>query len=288
MCGLCGALVGQLPTRRVQDIDALADTFVRLLLASEHRGPHATGVAWVKRDGAMQVTKEPLPARTFVQTGVFMDWLLGVDRQVTYLMGHTRWPSRGSVRNPDNNHPLVVSLRASVPMMKDCLASSQTGKQIASLALTHNGTVAQPDHHFAQMCLPRTAQVDSELLARIAQRHADEHGIDVEGFLDTLTPLEGSMSLALVATNRPDEILLLKGNMPLEVRLHRRRRLLLYASESRILDAALGDDAGWEEMPVAPGEALVINTAAIHAPRRWRFSFRGMARPSEWCRFTGE
>jgi len=286
MCGLLGAIAGE-KSRRPYEIDALADTFIRLLLASEHRGPHATGVAWVKRDGTMQVVKEPVSARAFVQTGVFMDWLLGVDRQVTYFMGHTRWPSRGSVRNPDNNHPLVVSLRASVPMMKDRQTSGQAGKQIASLALTHNGTVAQPDHHFAQMCLPRTAQVDSELLARIAQRHTSEHGIDVEGFLDALTPLDGSMSLALVATSRPDEIVLLKGNMPLDIRLHRRKRVLLYASEPRILDDAIGGDAGWENMPVVPGEALVVNTEAIHTPHRLWFTFQGMIRRSAWDRFTG-
>jgi len=286
MCGLLGAIAGQ-KSRRACDIDALADTFIRLLLASEHRGPHATGVAWVKRDGAMQVAKEPLPARAFVQTGAFMDWLLGVDRQVTYLMGHTRWPSRGSVRNPDNNHPLVVSISTSVPLMKDRQPSGQASKHTAYLALTHNGTVAQPDHHFSQMCLPRTAQVDSELLARIAQRHTGERGIDVEGFLDALTPLNGSMSLALVATSRPDEIVLVKGNMPLEIRLHRRRRVELYASESRILDAAIGDEAGWEDMPVAPGEALVINTASLHTPCRLRFTFQGMARLAAWPRFTG-
>lgn len=286
MCGLLGAIAGE-KLRRASDIDALADAFIRLLLASEHRGPHATGVAWVKRDGMMQVAKEPVPARAFVQTGVFMDWLLEVDRQVTYLMGHTRWPSRGSVRNPDNNHPLILSIHERAPMMKSRRASGWTGTPPASLALTHNGTIAKPEHVFSLMRLPRTAQVDSELLARIAQRHTGEHGIDVEGFLDTLTPLDGSMSVALVATSRPDEIVLVKGNMPLEIRIHRRKRVVLYASEPRILDAAIGSDAGWEDMPVAPGEALVINTTSIDAPRRLQFTFQGMIQRSAWDRFTG-
>lgn len=131
------------------------------------------------------------------------------------------------------------------------------------------------------------ARGDSELLARIAQRHTGEHGIDVEGFLDALTPLDGSMSLTLVATSRPNEIILLKGNMPLEIRIHRRKRVLMYASEPRILDAAIGDEAGWEEMPVASGEALAISIAAIHAPRRLRFAFEGMIRQTAWRRFTG-
>ena len=95
------------------------------------------------------------------------------------------------------------------------------------------------------------------------------------------------MSAALVATSRPDEIVLMKGNMPLDVRIHQRKRILLYASESRIINAALGDDRGWEALPVAPGDALVVNTASIDAPRRLCFTFQAMARQAAWQRYTG-
>jgi len=265
MCGLCGVIVGRQAKRQVREIDALSDTFIKLLLGSEHRGPYATGAAWVKRDGSMQVAKEPLPACAFVQSGVFLEWLLGVDRQVTYLMGHTRWPSRGSVRNAAENHPICAS----------------------PILLTHNGTITDHARHFRRLELPRTTQVDSELLARLAQHHTGQDGTNIADFLAGLSPLEGSMSAALVATSRPDEILLLKGNMPLEILLHRKRRLLLYASERRILDRVLGGEAGWEEVFLAPGEALVINATEIHAPCRWRFSFLGMARESMCQRLTG-
>jgi amidophosphoribosyltransferase len=255
MCGLCGAIIGDLKKRRVKDIEALTDTFTRLLLLSEHRGPYATGIAWVKRDRSMLVAKEPLPARTFVQSGAFLDWLLGVDRQVTYLMGHTRWPSRGNVRNPAENHPICTP----------------------PILLCHNGTIYEHAHHFSRLHLRRTTQVDSELLARIAQHHTGIAGVDITSYLDALAPLDGSMSVALAATTRPDEIILLKGNMPLEVRLHRKKRVVLYASEARILDVALDGETGWEVIPVLPGEALVFNTAAIHAPQRRVFTFSGMA-----------
>jgi hypothetical protein len=79
----------------------------------------------------------------------------------------------------------------------------------------------------------------------------------------------------------------LKGNMPLEIRVHRRKGNLLYASETRILDATIGDEAGWEEMPITHGEALVINTAVIHAPHRLRFTFQGMIRQAAWQLYTG-
>jgi glucosamine 6-phosphate synthetase-like amidotransferase/phosphosugar isomerase protein len=259
VCGLTGAIIGTHAKRRLNDIEALADVFTKLLLLSEHRGPHATGVAWVKRDGTMQVAKAPLPARQFMQSGAYINWLLGVDREITYLMGHTRWPSHGSVRNPANNHPLCLPV----------------GEDDGALLTCHNGTLVGIQRHFERLELPRTAQVDSELLARIAQRHAGSSGIDLEAVLDDYTQLDGRMSLALVATTRPEEIILLKGNMPLEVRIQPRRRLLVYASEARILDRALAGDAGWETVPLAHGEGLVVNTHTWTL-QRVPFTFQGL------------
>jgi len=270
MCGLVGLLTGRLPKRRLKDIEALTDVFTMMLLLSEHRGPHATGVAWVKRDGSMQVAKEPLPARQFVQSGAYIDWLLGVDREITYLMSHTRWPSRGSVTNPANNHPQWLPV----------------GDSGHALAVCHNGTLSAVQRHFARLGLPRTAQVDSELLARIAQRHAGTSGIDLDAMLGDFSQLDGRMSLALVVTTRPEEIILLKGNMPLEVRIQPRTRVLVYASEARILDRALTGEAGWEPLPLAHGEGLVVNTNTW-MQRRVPFTFLGLTTMAGHS-YTGE
>ncbi|HEX2950998.1 MAG TPA: hypothetical protein VHV83_15750 [Armatimonadota bacterium] len=265
MCGLCGIVIGDKARRRASEIDALIDTFTRLLLASEHRGPHATGVAWVKRDGTFHVAKEPGPARTFVQSDAYRDWHSGIDRQVSYFMGHTRWPSRGNVRNAAENHPICA----------------------APVLLTHNGTILDHRWHFTRLHLRRTTQVDSELLARIAQHHCGQKGIDVSAFLETLTSLDGSMSLALVAMTRPDEIILVKGNMPLVIRYHPGNRVLMYASESRIIDRILQHEAGWGGVALLPGEALVAQTAQLHASQRWPFTFQGMKRMVARQHFTG-
>jgi glucosamine 6-phosphate synthetase-like amidotransferase/phosphosugar isomerase protein len=238
----------------MKDIEALTDAFTAMLLLSEHRGPHATGVAWVKRDGSMRVAKEPLPARRFVQSGAYLDWLLGVDREITYLMGHTRWPSRGSTRNNEENHPLSCA---------------------PPILLTHNGTVLDHLRHTVRLRLTRTTQVDSELLARIAQRHIGPHGIDLGAMVGDLAPLDGSLSLALVATTCPDEVFLLKGNMPLEVRMQPRTRVLVYASETRILDRALAGEAGWETLPLMYGEGMVVNTHTWSL-QRVPFTFQGL------------
>jgi hypothetical protein len=119
--------------------------------------------------------------------------------------------------------------------------------------------------------------VDSELLVRLAQRHASADGLDLPAFLADIAPLEGRMSCTLVATTKPEEIILLRGNMPLEARQHRRQRLLAYASEATILARGLVD-TGWVTVPVAEGEGLVVDTHAL-ARRRVPCPVRGMSPP---------
>jgi hypothetical protein len=69
--------------------------------------------------------------------------------------------------------------------------------------------------------------------------------------------------------------------MPLEVSLHRRLKLLAYASEATILARGLTDD-GWATVPVAESEGLIVNTSDISALSRCVVTFRGsVAAPAE-------
>jgi amidophosphoribosyltransferase len=267
MCGLTGVILGKKKRTR-KELDALTDTFIKLLVSSEHRGPHATGVAWVKNDGTMDMVKEPLNAWRFVKCDDFTDWLNGIDNKVTYLMGHTRWPSRGNVKNYHENHPIWTE-----PVL-----------------LTHNGTIHEHYLHYIRLKLKHTTRVDSELLARIAQRHASDGGINMGNFIRDIELLDGSMSLAMVNVLKPDEIILMKGNMPLEVRYHKKKKLLIYASEARILDWVMVGEDGWEEVVMKPGEALVVNIHDICEPLRYQFTFKGMAVSRYYVlqRFTGD
>lgn len=237
MCGLAGVIIGE-KRRSRKELAELGETFTRLLLLSEYRGPHATGVALVKRDGAYQVVKHPLPARQFVATADYAMLLNAIDDQATVLMGHTRWPTRGSADNPLNNHPLIA------------------GQTLT----THNGHLHGVDALFRRWDLPRHAQVDSELLSQLADRHGGEAGIDLAALCEDLHHLEGHMSAVLVSLAQPETIILLKGNMPLEACRHSRLQAWAYASESAILTRALAGQQGWESVPVPANHALVVIT----------------------------
>jgi asparagine synthetase B (glutamine-hydrolysing) len=59
MCGLAGVLASQMP-RDDSELRAIGNLFTKLLVASEHRGPFATGVALVKSSGDHYIYKAPI------------------------------------------------------------------------------------------------------------------------------------------------------------------------------------------------------------------------------------
>jgi amidophosphoribosyltransferase len=259
VCGLTGIILGK-KRRTRKELDELTDTFVKLLIGSEHRGPHATGAAWVKKDSSMQVVKEPLPAQSFIFSNRFIDWINGMDNQVTCLMGHTRWPTLGTVKHPGNNHPLIATGSSSGILQPD-----------TSIILCHNGVVHQPDMLATRWKLPRHAQVDSEILLQLAVLTSTTGGLDVDRYLHLLSQVPGRMALTVNDTREPHKVLLVRGTMPLIIMLHRKRRLLIYASSEATIMQALGTATGWVPVPISMGEACLIDTEKLHDIHWWNW-----------------
>ena len=226
------------------ELRMVSNLFTELLVGSEHRGPHATGVALINTSGNHYVSKAPVSASQFVTS---RDYRLVIDKlasDTTCLIGHTRWPTRGSHLDNANNHPLVGDGRS------PCI-------------IAHNGHISNHDSLSRLMNLKRKAQVDSEILLRLAERNAVECGIDPVGLADDISLCRGKMSAVVVATGDPAKILLVKGNQPLEVRYHEARGLIIYASEPEILDSAIGSDAGWEVIEILAWRLVVVDTRRV-------------------------
>ncbi len=180
-----------------------------------------------------------------------------VDSKTTVLMGHTRWSTRGDPANNRNNHPL------------------RTGVVIG----THNGTIYNADYLFRRFGLPRHAEVDSEVLFRMADRHTPEDAIDPVGLAKGLKLFRGQISAVMASTRDPTTILVLKGNKPLSLCLHRQRRVVAYASEARFLAAALGDELGWRYLDVPEMTLLTLRHDGAWAVEMQPLEFVTQERP---------
>ena len=209
MCGLAGVIYGE-KRRRAEEREHLAWLFSLLLVMSERRGPHATGIAWLNREGEHGLFKRPEPARHFVRDKAFHEILAEVDNRTTLVLGHTRWRTLGDERINENNHPIRAG---------DILG-------------THNGPIYNAEELFRRFKLPRFAEVDSELLFRLAGRAAPHGPVDTVRFKNSLKRCRGQMTAVLASRLDPETILVLKGNKPLALRFHRRHRAILYASEA--------------------------------------------------------
>ncbi len=250
MCGLAGTVISELP-RNARELREIGELFGRLLVGSEHRGPHATGLALISATAESYVAKAPVPASAFVRSRDYRAVLERLDSDTTLLMGHTRWPTRGSHLDNANNHPLCSGGEHQ---------SHGIGPSRGVILLTHNGTVT--NHHTLSrlMGLKREAEVDSEVLLRMAEKNLTGSAIDPAGFVSDLSLCRGRLSVVAVATSDPTKILLVKGNQPLEVWRHEARGLIAYASELAILDDAIGLEAGWEEIRVKPWTLVAVET----------------------------
>jgi glucosamine 6-phosphate synthetase-like amidotransferase/phosphosugar isomerase protein len=259
MCRQVGIILGR-KRRRFPEHDILLDIFTEMLWRSERGGPHATGVAVLRDDGNHAIAKRPLPARRFIDHEAFFEALARFDNRATAILGHARWRTRGSEQNNRNNHPI------------------RAGQVIG----THNGTIYNADELFRRFRLTRGAEVDSELLIRLADAAVRDGSLDAETFLRLVAPCRGQISAVLAAVGAPGRVVVLKGNRPLEFRYSRRHRAVAYATEAAILDDAIEasyrEPHDWRPMVVEPMAMLVFREDDILRPDAHRLDFIAQAR----------
>jgi glucosamine 6-phosphate synthetase-like amidotransferase/phosphosugar isomerase protein len=235
--------------------------FTRLLVLSEHRGPHASGAAWLDASGAHRLHKAPQSASRFVASTTYSYWLDSIPSTATLLMGHTRWPTQGSHLDNRNNHPL----------------SDGGGKDV--ILLTHNGNIPQVERCFRYFGLVRRWGVDSEILLRLARRHARPEGVDVASLLGDMGRCPGNIAAVVAWTAYPESVLLIRRDRPLFLAWNARRQLLAYASERAILVESIrdGSDAsvsfmfGWRIEAMDEGTARVFNIHNLSESFAYKF-----------------
>lgn len=265
MCAQLGVIFGT-KRRRSGDLEHITKLFgwcfTYLLLLSERRGPHATGAALLKSNGEHVLLKRPLRASEFIKDKRFREVLNGIDARMTLLMGHTRWQTVGDASNNENNHPI------------------RAGDVIG----THNGTIFNADELFDLLGLPRLAEVDSELIFRIADATLDDGCLDIAAIRARLALCRGQISAVLASRQDSKTILVIKGNKPLELRYHKEHQAIVYASDAAYLDLVLDKENGWRTLPTIPMSLLTFHCDDL--PHYSSEPFR-LANPIARTRFRG-
>jgi|LSQX01.1.fsa_nt_gb glucosamine 6-phosphate synthetase-like amidotransferase/phosphosugar isomerase protein len=265
MCGQLGVICGT-KERQPEERSYLKWLFIYLLLLSEKRGPYATGISWLKDDGSHSIFKRPMRATMFIKEKEFVEVISKVDDNATWLAGHTRWPTRGDVNLLANAHPI----RAGVVIG------------------THNGTITNADGLFEQLDLPRFAEVDSEVIFRMADATLRDGRIDLGAFKKRLALCRGLISAVMASKLDPKTVVVIKGNKPLELRYHPEHRAIVYASDPAYLDVALtARDTGWQEIKTRPMSLMTFDCDNLPKFTSRPFTLAASDRLGGFLRFTG-
>ena len=232
MCGLAGIILGN-KKRSEDDFEWIKESMTSLLIRSQARGPHATGIAVIRRDGSYQLLKRPVPADEFVETEEFEDLMAELDDQVTILMGHTRFRTIGTELVSNNNHPI------------------RAGKIIG----THNGTIYNAAYIADMHGLNRFADVDSEVLFRVANKFRNPIN-----FKSKLKNFRGQMTAVMVNLNRPEKIRIYKGNKPFAMKWFDELDIMIYASNSDYFESVENENYTTHDYRFKPNRSIQFNT----------------------------
>ena len=232
MCGLAGVILKE-RARHEGSLAEIKRGFQNVLTSANDRGGHATGFAEITKDGEYQIVKRPLPAKMFFNSTGVRESMNAIDKASTVLMGHTRYATQGTPRLSRNNHPI------------------RAGHVIG----THNGWVSNDDELFDEFSLTRFAQVDSEVIFRMADTSES-----VDEFINKrFTKIQGKASIVWCDLERPEYVYLLKGNNPLEMAYHKRLNLIVYGSTWEIVKSSF-DENELSRMKIKENRMIRINT----------------------------
>lgn len=166
MCGIAGFSIN--PGSKI-DAQRLAAALLEQII---QRGQDATGVGWTAPDGTVFYAKAPIDAFEFIEDAIHQ-----IDPDSKTVVLHTRYATKGSPEDNDNNHPIIRP----------------------GIVGVHNGVITNDDEIFDILRAERVGVVDSEAafaLLSDCELHATE----------SLALLDGRVALGWIETERPDDL----------------------------------------------------------------------------------
>lgn len=212
MCGIAGYIT----TRDGTQSQAIGG-FTELLSASSVRGKDASGVAFIEnayKKKTLFLLKSPIPSFELVESKNYKEMFKNVAPKI--VIGHARAETKGTATNNNNNHPITTRTH---------------------IALVHNGMITNDDALFEEHNMPREAQVDSEIIARLIEKYSKELPM-IEAIQKTTKELSGSFTVALITKKEPDALYLFRHTNPLSVHYEKATGTIYFSSTQTIFEDA--------------------------------------------------
>lgn len=243
MCGIFGIIApGSDPQWR-------QDLLIKLAKATDVRGKHATGFAWVGEDGT-RVFKSPEEPNVVVRSSEFKEQVLKENPEI--IIGHTRNKTKGHQSNNNNNHP-IHSKSTDIALVHN----GAVGNDMAWRATDEHGNNPYMYDSFdgdvdsesilrmidTMLYIPR--QEDGDIIPEIVAATPKANWVrscSIENAInDAVYNLSGGQACALVASEDPNKVYLWRTSNPLFLAYLPDRNALVFTSTEQILKNALKD-----------------------------------------------
>lgn len=224
MCSICG--IGLLKENKIPDVEDLKGYISRLFKAAVTGGSQAAGMAFTQPD-KISVVKDAVSSAALVDTN--NDWIKILDEHVVIAdrtkrlvsaTGHCRMPTKGSVMNNDNNHPIIAG----------------------DIVGAHNGVIGNDDRLFNAFGnrFGRIAQVDSEIIFQLINLFMNETKCRtiIPAIKKTASLLKGWFACSVVSKSNPFMLSLFRNSAPISIRLYPEVGLVAYATRPAFIDKA--------------------------------------------------
>lgn len=196
MCGILGFMTDKPSAEN-------ATYFKRILYLSESRGAEATGICYINKEKPI-IEKEPVAASDFIKANLpkHMNSLA----KAKIALGHTRYPTQGSPKDNNNNHPL----------------------ESKNWILIHNGSVTGMTR---LNNYEYKGKVDSEVLLSYIEEYGLEKGLPHVG--------RGTASVAVMNKNELNAVYLWRETNPIVLAYDEDTKTLFFASQEEFLEKSL-------------------------------------------------
>lgn len=230
MCGIFGMLF--LNNKNIK-ADVVKDILKKVMVNSQARGPHATGLSFAKTRRFITY-KHNVNATKFLSlpnTQKVIDSGIGTDSKSFpfSVIGHTRYQTQGCHTNPVNNHPIICG----------------------NLVGVHNGSIINDDNIFDWIRREhgksvRLGQVDSEAIFSGINFLAGENKVSntnsytpvTNAVTELMNDIRGSLACALQDAENPQTMWLFRRSNPIDLLHFEREGMLIFASDGKYIKQA--------------------------------------------------
>lgn len=253
MCSILG--MGFQYGSTIKNNKCVHDALSKLFVQSQSRGRTSTGVAITNRKDII-VVKDKMSADRFVLNKAFtevmrkyldFDWKEkdSAESPPISVLGHCRFPTKGSAEQNTNNHPIVHG----------------------GVVGVHNGGISNDEELWIKFDISkhRKGIVDSEiifgLIEHFIKKSSSKLGNTAEAIVEASSYIRGGYACAMVNNRNPYCVWLFRNHMPCVVRHYYRLGLVVWSSTDSFLQNSItGSDLGpYEEIDIPQHSGLGID-----------------------------